>query len=67
MQGTIKYDVKVRAVDLSENRSAYGPTVVGTPNQVTGGVIALGSISTEHIDTEGIDAGVMTTGYTVHR
>jgi len=61
--GTIKYDVKVRAVDLSENRSAYGPTVVGTPNQVTGGVIALGSISTEHIDTEGIDAGVMTTGY----
>ncbi len=60
--GTIQYDIKVRAVDTSENRSAYTAVVVGTPLQVAGDDIYLHSITTDHIVTEGLDAEVIRTG-----
>ena len=60
--GTIQYDIKVRAVDTSENRSAYTAVVVGTPLQVEGEAIHLHSITTDHIVAEGVDASIVSTG-----
>lgn len=61
--GTIKYDIKVRAVDTSENASAFTSVFVAAPLQVTGGDIQANSITTGHIATVGLDASVIKTGY----